>query len=346
MKIFFALTLSFICVQSVYAATLVTTESADQLLINPSRSSPAAVIGLNQGNIPAQTSGVVSKLFVSVGDKVNKGETLASLDCVSNIITQKVEAAEYSQWEAQLLFNKRELKRGNSLVKQKNIGAADLDRLSNAVHTSRAIYHAQKAALDMAIVNVERCNIKSPYNGVVTKRIASVGEMIDVGKPVVEMIETNRLEISAKIANSDEKSFKEAKQYKLDVAGRQYKVTLKSLLPVIEPNARSREARFVFVDTLALAGSTGRLRWQSPLPYLPAHLLQKRNGKSGYFVAENSSGKNIATFIVVDSAEEGRPLLFNASTNTRVITDGRHQLNDGDEIELTQEKAKSQRGKS
>ena len=330
----------------IYAAKLVTVENANSLLMNPTRSSPAVVVSLNQGNIPAQTSGVINQLQANVGDVFNEGETLATVDCVDNVYKKQAEAAKYSQAETQLLFNKRELKRGEKLFKQSNIGEAELDRMSSAVDTAQSLFHAQQAILNMAVLNVERCNIKSPYNGVVTKRIASVGEMIEYGKPVVEMIEVTRLEVSAKIANSDEKSFKAAQSFTIDAGGEQYKVTLRALLPVIQSNARSREARFVFSENKAFAGSTGRLRWQSPVSYLPAHLLLKREGKSGYFIAENESGKNIAKFIKVSSAEEGRPILFNAEANTQVVTDGRHGLSDGDEVELTKSSAKAHGDKS
>lgn len=342
MRLFRAIALSSIIATScTQASTLVSTETASELLMNPTRSSPAVVISLNKGNIPAQTSGVISKLLVNVGDTVNKGETIAVVDCVNNIFKQKAEAAKFSRAQTQLLFNKRELKRGKKLVQQKNIGEAELDRISIAVDNARSEYNAQQAALDIAVLNVERCNVKSPYLGVVTKRIASVGAMIEYGKPVVEMIETTGLEVSAKIANSDQASFNAAKSYVIDTGGKQYNVSLRALLPVIENNARSREARFIFTNETALAGSTGRLRWQSPIAYLPAHLLQKRNGKRGYFVVENQGGKNIAKFIEVTSAEEGRPLLFSQDQNINVVTDGRHNLNDGDEVKLTQSTLKS-----
>lgn len=165
--------------------------------------------------------------------------------------------------------------------------------------------------------------------------------MIEYGKPVVEMIEVSALDVSAKIANSDEESFNAAKSFIIDVAGEQYNVTLRSLLPVIESNTRSREARFVFSDQKAIAGSTGRLRWQSPVSYLPAHLLQKRDGENGYFIVDSGGGKNTAKFISVSAAEEGRPLLFNAATDTKIVTDGRHGLNDGDEVELTTKNMKN-----
>ncbi|WP_076419608.1 efflux RND transporter periplasmic adaptor subunit [Colwellia sp. UCD-KL20] len=319
----------FISIRISYASTLVSAEEATSLLMYPTRSSPARVIPLNQSLIPAQTSGVVTKLMVNVGDKVVKGEILATLDCDINLLTHKAQSAKYEQLYSLLLFNKRELVRGRSLLKQKNIGEAELDRLNNAVENSRALIQTQKATVDSALLNVERCNIKAPYDGVVTMRIANLGEMIDFGKPVVELIEDNRLEVSAKIATSDEPSFYQAKVYSLDIDDHSYNVTLRSSLPVIEHNTRSREARFLFIDKQAIAGSTGRLRWKSPIPYLPAHLLQRREGRNGYFVINNNKAK----FVVVETAEEGRPIPYYLPDSTQIITDGRHGLNDGDNIE-------------
>ena len=63
-------------------------------------------------------------------------------------------------------------------------------------------------------------------------------------------------------------------------------------------------------------------------------------------IVENDSGKNIAKFIEVSSAEEGRPILFNAEANTQIVTDGRHGLSNGDEVELTKSSAKAHGDKS
>jgi len=309
-----------------FASTLITSKEASKLLMFPTHSSPAQVVALNQSLIPAQTSGVLIKLMVNVGDKVVKGEVLASLDCDINILNHRAQSATYEQIYSQLLFNKRELVRGRTLLTQKNIGEATLDRLKNAVENSRALIQSQKAAVETASLNVERCNTKAPYNGVITKRIASLGEMLSVGKPIVEIIEDNRLEVSAKIALSDEVSFNQAKNYTVEIAQTNYPVTLRAFLPFIESNTRSREARFIFIEQQPMAGSSGRLRWQSPIAYLPAHLLQKRNGENGYFITENNKAK----FVIVELAEEGRPISFNLPHNTQIITEGRHGLTDGD----------------
>jgi len=166
--------------------------------------------------------------------------------------------------------------------------------------------------------------------------------MIDFGHPLIELIEDTKLEVSAKIASNDISSFNQAKHYSLDVNGESYPVTLRAFLPHIESNARSREGRFLFVNTHAIAGTTGRLRWESPFAFLPAHLLQKRDGKKGYFIIENNRSK----FIVVENAEEGRPIRYKLSPSTQIITQGRQGLRDGDEVKLaTSEQGKKESGK-
>ncbi len=327
-----------------HADTFVISEEASDLLLHPTRSSPALVIALNHSVIPAQTSGVVTKLLVNVGDEVIKGEILATLDCQVNTFNHHSESAQYNQLYSELLFNKRELVRGRSLLKQKNIGEAELDRLNNVVENTRGLLQAKKAAVDNALLNVERCNIKAPFDGVVTKRIANLGEMINFGNPLVELIEDKLLEVSAKIASSDEESFHQATLYTLDINDELYTVTLRAYLPLIEDNARSREARFLFVDKQAVAGETGRLRWKSPLPYLPAYLLQKRNGISGYFIVENKKAK----FVTVESAEEGRPIAYDLPASTQIITEGYQALKDGDAVKLitSNNKAIATSGKS
>jgi RND family efflux transporter MFP subunit len=327
-----------------YAENFILSEQASELLLHPTRSSPARVIALNHSIIPAQTSGVVTKLMVNVGDEVIKGEILATLDCEINTLNHNLEFAQYNQIYSELLFNKRELVRGRSLLKQKNIGEAELDRLNNTVENTRGLLQAKKAAVDNALLNIERCNIKAPYDGVVTKRIANLGEMIDFGNPLVELIEDNRLEVSAMVASSDAESFHQAKIYHLNINGKSFSVTLRAYLPLIEENARSREARFLFVDKQAVAGDTGRLHWQNPLAYLPADLLQKRNGKSGYFIVENKKAK----FITVEFAEEGRPITYKLAPSAQIITEGRQGLQDGDAVKLASpsNKARAASGKS
>ncbi|WP_163835380.1 efflux RND transporter periplasmic adaptor subunit [Spartinivicinus ruber] len=314
--------------------TLVSAKAVHQLQFYPTQSAPAKVVALNKSLIPAEIAARLTHMPVNVGDSVNKGDLLATLDCQQTKLNLETQQAKYAQLKNQLAFNQRELSRSEKLARQKNIGEAELDRNKTNVVDIQSQLEAQQAALAIAKLNTQHCQVTAPFSGLVTKKVANVGEMLAIGTPIIELLQTNHVEVSAQIALTDENSFKQASSYTLKTNGVQYPLKLRSFLPFIENSTRSREARLVFNTKSTLIGTTGRLLWQSPTPHLPAHLLQKRNGKYGVFIIDD----NKAQFIPANQAQEGRPIPLNIDGNHLVIIDGRHGLIDGQSIKLTNTK--------
>lgn len=308
----------------------VSVKPATRLLIYPEYNAPAKVIAKNVSLLPAEISAVVSAYQAVVGQQVKKSDVLATFDCEKPLIAQKAEKARYQMLKQQLAFDQRELLRAESLKKQKSLGEAALDAKKNTVLRSQYTFEAQAAALALADHTVSRCDIKAPFNGVVTQRFANVGEMIDLGKPVFELLEQSTLEVSAQIPLIHQTSFLQANDLFFSVQDKRYSLIKQYFLPLIQENARSQEARLLFNDEMPLMGLTGRLVWQSEQAYLPAYLLLARNNRYGYFVAEN----NRAKFVEVEQAEEGRPIKFTLSENSSVVVEGYYGLNDGDVIDV------------
>lgn len=309
---------------------LVSTTIANKLIFFPQRSAPAKVVPLNHSVIPSQISALVTNIPVNVGDKVKQGEVLTNLDCRNYQLIKRMENAQVNLLKNQLAFDQREVKRGKTLAKNKNIGDADLDRRETQLLNTQAQLIAQQAALNLAKLNEQRCEIKAPFDGVITERIASIGNMIDVGKPVIKMLEDNNMQVSALITSADMVSFKQAATYSFINNTISYSLSISSIVPLINENARSQEARFNFTSSFPIAGSSGRVIWQSPMPFLPAHLLVLRNKQYGYFIMHNNKAK----FIAVEDAEEGRPIPFHIADESLIIVEGRHGLNDGDKIRV------------
>jgi hypothetical protein len=111
------------------------------------------------------------------------------------------------------------------------------------------------------------------------------------------------------------------------------------MLPLVKKHSGNREVRLIFnhndinlkQNIELIPGETGRLTWQSPSPFLPAHLLQSRQNNNGFFVIEN----NRARFIKVPKAEEGRPIPYYLDHKQLIIVEGRHGLVDSDELKIT-----------
>jgi RND family efflux transporter MFP subunit len=318
---------------SVHAEKHISIQKAESLILFPERNASAQVVALNKSKVPAEISALLIKLVVNVGDEVQQGQLLAQLDCYNTQLLFSVEQAQLKVLASQLAFAQRELNRGNKLAKQNNIGEVELDRRQTKITEIQAQSLAQRSRFSLAEKNVSRCQIHAPFSGIVTKRHAAEGEMLVTGQSVVELLQLNDLQVSGKISLNDQISFLAASRYIFSVNKQDYPLALRTLIPLIEKNTRSREARFNFVEQSAVAGSSGRLRWLSAQGHLPAHLLQSRQGKKGFFILNDQR----AQFITVDSAEEGRPVPYTLDKNQLLIIDGRLGLLDGEKVSLMKE---------
>lgn len=306
----------------------VSAETMASLVFYPSRSAPANVLSLNNSQIAAEISALVISIPVRVGDIVEAGDVLALLDCRQAKLNHTIEASQVARLKDALDFDSRELERQETLVTGGNIGESAFDRIQTDVLDKNNQLLAQQALLNIAELNVERCSITAPYAGVVSARLASEGERMTMGAPVVQLVQVDELEVMANIALDDVASFRAAEAYVFQHNGSRYPLTIRSLVPMVESNARIREARLVFSNETSIAGSSGRLIWETPLAHVPARFLQLRDKVPGIFIVENNS----ARFVPLPDAEEGRPVQFDMNEATLLITDGRFGLRDGQAI--------------
>jgi RND family efflux transporter MFP subunit len=306
----------------------VTTRSIDALQFHPEHSAPATVISLNDSGIGAHTSGVLTGIPVRVGDRVEKGALLAELDCRQNSIRLRQAEAALESIEARVTLARRQIKRTESLRKERNVSEELLNQREADLLTSRADRQAQFAAVESARLEVSRCRITAPFGGVVTERLAGEGEWINPGQPVVRIVDNQRLEVSARIPLDQADTFDSDTSFTLDSSIGRFGLKLRRQLPVIESRGRNREIRLIFDAEPALAGTTGRLAWRSSQPYLPADLPVRRGERLGLFLLEGDK----ARFHPLPEALEGQPASIALPGGTAIIIEGRQALEDGSPV--------------
>lgn len=291
---------------------LINTKTLEEIVFYPRYSAPAKVESLNNSQISARISALISSISPRVGDVVKKGQLLVTLDCVDATYNQ-------SSAESRLQLARKEvnrlskLKRASAVTEQSlNVAQTDL--------TQANISYKQAA------VQVDRCEIKSPFNGIVTARQASVGELASPGTALLTILDSGNLELVADINSDEVNSLKNAASRHFEWQNKNYPVTIRSIPALINPSNRNRQARMSFNGQSALSGAAGRLRWSSDTAHVPADMLSERAGKIGLFVSEGDK----ARFIPINNARPGHPIAVDLPSNTLIITDGRFGLSDGD----------------
>jgi hypothetical protein len=150
---------------------------------------------------------------------------------------------------------------------------------------------------------------------------------------LLNLVQLDELEVSAELRGAEASGLEQAEIIAFDYAGSRYPLQLRRILPVIDERTRTQEARLSFIQASAPAGAAGRLIWQGTANELAADYLVRRDGRLGIFLEENGR----ARFHILDKAREGQPVRLLLTPETRLITDGRQRLQEGDPVRILQE---------
>lgn len=312
------------------AAVPVTTAALGELLEQPQNSAPATVIARNSPSLSAEINARIEAIPVRVGDIVPAGELLVQLDCRQYDSLHAAATAGLQQLASERDFSAAQLRRAEGLKLKKGISDEGVEQRESEWQSYIARYRMQEEAQRQARLQVERCQIRSPFKAVIVERLADSGSLATVGTAILKLVQLDDIELSARLRQQEAVSLQRSTAIWFDYLGERYPLELRSIVPVIDALTRTREARLRFSDNSAPAGAAGRLLWQGGSPQLPASYLVRRGSELGLFYSEGG----VARFHVLPGAVEGQPAAVDLPLDTQLIVQGRQRLSDGDDISV------------
>jgi HlyD family secretion protein len=158
-------------------------------------------------NVGCQISGIISKLYVDWNSPVKENQVLAQLDPATyqaNVLQADGQLANAkANYQLMLVSAQRE----RDLFKKNLVAQSDLDQAEALLLQADAQVKIQSAALDMANVNLARCTIYSPIDGVVISRQVDVGNTVaaSLSAPTLFMIanDLTKMQIIGAVAEAD-----------------------------------------------------------------------------------------------------------------------------------------------
>lgn len=140
---------------------------------------------VEQAEISAKISGNISSLPVVLGTRVNKGDLLAEINAGEI-------SARMRQARAQLEQANRNLEREKNLLKK---NAATPETVRSLEDTLRIATAASEEAATMLTYT----RILAPFSGLVTRKMANVGDLATPGKALLQIENEDRLQVLADI---------------------------------------------------------------------------------------------------------------------------------------------------
>lgn len=195
-------------VASAQAPSPVRVDSVRMESVQQRRVVTGEIRAVHRSRVASQEEGLLKELLVTEGDPVEQGQALATIDAARLEIALTGREADLraaqsmiAQREAELETLSRDVERLQKAVRS---GAANekevLDAQSMVSAAEASLAEAQslaastEAAINLLRVRLDDTTIRSPFDGVVVMREAEVGEWLDSGDTVVEVLSTNPLE--------------------------------------------------------------------------------------------------------------------------------------------------------
>ncbi|MCB1738414.1 MAG: efflux RND transporter periplasmic adaptor subunit [Gammaproteobacteria bacterium] len=293
---------------------------------------PATVASLNLVTPAAEINARITQIPVLPGDRVSAGDPLVIMDCDRYAVSRSRTEHGIDALLAQRVLAQAQLKRAEKLIKQKNASEELVDQRRAELRRLDAEIAAQRDELALRQRDIADCTLRAPFAGIVIERLLNIGDYATIGVPLLRLLDDRNIEVSAQILPQQVALLESANSLNFVQAGHKYPLQMRTLTAAQDPITRTREARLAFIGEPALPGSAGRLEWQNAQASLPANLLVRRGEALGVFVVAGDK----ARFVALDRAVEGRSARVptDMSPDTRIITNGRHALEDGDAIAI------------
>lgn len=170
-------------------STLPSVEVQVQTATRKSHAATEEVVGTVRAKLhatlEAKVSGRINKLPVIMGQRVKAGELVARVDAAE--IKARLEQAEASQEQAE-----RDWKRVSALFAKQAVTRAEYDAAQSRNLVAKGTAEEARAMMRYA-------EILAPFDGVVTKKWAEVGDLAAPGKPIISMEDPSALQLEADV---------------------------------------------------------------------------------------------------------------------------------------------------
>lgn len=279
----------------------------------------------SSATVEAKVSGRISQMLVDLGQHVTKDQVLAEIDALEV-------KAQYDRAFANRDQASRDFKRAGELLQKQVTSHQEYD-------AAEGRYRIAEAAVKEAETMLGYVQVKAPFDGVITRKIADVGDFAAPGKPLLQIENPENLRFEADVPEAiiDQVHTGEAVDIVITSLGSRVHGTVSEISPTADPNSRTFLTRIDFPVTKGLrAGQFGRALFpvgEFVSVSVPATTLIQRGQMEMVFI--NEQGR--ARLRLVKSGKrygDEIEILSGVSKGDQVIRDNVQSLRDGQTVQI------------
>jgi len=297
--------------------------------------------------VGAEAAGLrLTQVHVGVGDRVSKGQVLATLggDTLRAEVAQS--RASLAEAEAAAADAANNAQRARSLQGTGALSASQINQYLTAEKTAQARVEAARALVQAQQVRLTQAQVVAPDSGIISSRTATVGAVVGNGAELFRLIRQGRLEWRAEVTSAELGRITPGTTAQVTAAsGARLAGRVRMIGPTVDPQTRSA---LVYVDLAPLPGaSSGSARagmfargefdlGATPAVIVPQAAVVVRDGFS--YVYRVNPDSRVSQVKVQTGRLMGDQLeiVSGLPADARVVAAGAGFLNDGDLVRLVE----------
>jgi RND family efflux transporter MFP subunit len=303
--------------------------------------------------LASQIMGVITKISVREGDCVHRGQVLATIDgAQQNVAVERANAQlqaaqqELAATEADYALAESTLKRYQSLYEKKSLSAQEFDEVKARFAGAQARRDASRAGKTQAESGVAQARtalgytqIRSPFDGVVTAKLADAGSMASPGMAIVivEDLAKFRLEVTADESAISVIRLGSSVPVALDSLREEIQGKVVQILPAADPASRTFLVKIDLPRLSALrSGLFGRARFEKGVRdalFVPQPAVLDRGQLKALYVVGSDQVATLR-YVTLGRSSQGKfEILSGLDSGERFVADSRSRDLAGRKIE-------------
>lgn len=285
---------------------------------------------------------------VNVGDLVEKGQILASIDPVALEFAAKAIAANLSNSQSQLTNAAGLEARQRALLSSNTTTRAAYEAAQQGLAAAQANVTRAESALAKACEQLDYAIVRSDFAGVVTAVSAEVGQIVSPGQSVVTIAQLDSRDAVVDVPDAIARSLRPGTRFtvspQLNLA---MKVggAVREIAPEADAVTRMRRVKIALdnpPDTFRLGSTITASVASASVPAfrLPASALLEKDGRTQVWVVDpRSATVSLREVKIAVERDDAITVLSGLEPSMRVVTVGVHRLSEGQTVRIDAETA-------
>ncbi len=196
----------------------------------------------NSANLSTRMMGFVNKIYVNVGDKVNKGQLLLSVNNTELQAKRAQVNAGITEATAAFTNAEKDYTRYKNLFAENSASQKELDDMTAHFEMAKARLESANQMKNEIDAQFTYANIRAPFNGVVTNKFIEAGDMANPGMTLIAVESPKQFEVTAMVAESD---ISKIRPSKVDVLVKSMNQSISGIVSEISSSAKNTGGQYL-----------------------------------------------------------------------------------------------------